>query len=382
MIFGQLVGTFQEFSNGKIPGSTLRHNISKFTFYFVYLAVGEFVFVYISTVGFFHTGERITQRLRRVYLRSIIRQNIAFFDNLGAGEITTRITSDMNLIQEGISGKFSLSLTAAATFLTAFIVAYVEYWKLALILTSSVVVITAANVAGTKLAVIYSKMSLQSFSAGAVIAEEAISSIHHVTAFGIQETLAKRYLASLLLAEKSSVKARAIFAMITATFMCVMHLTYALSFWQGSRFLVASEISSARVITITMAIVIGALAVGRVAPNAQSFVSSIAGAGKILDIISRGSPIDPLSEDGDKLPDDAVNGDIVLRDISLVYPNRADVTVLKDLSLHLTAGKTTALVGASGCGKSSIVSLIERFCEPVKGEICKRSSLCQYYTDG
>jgi ATP-binding cassette, subfamily B (MDR/TAP), member 1 len=371
VIYGQLVGTFQDFSNGTITGPSLQSNISKFTIYFVYLAIGEFVFVYIATVGFFHTGECLTQRLRRAYLRSIIRQNIAFFDILGAGEVTTRITSDMNLIQEGISGKISLSLTAAATFSTAFIIAFVEYWKLALVLTSSVVVIAATNVVGMKLAVKYSKIGLQSYSTGALIAEEAISSIRHVTAFGIQETLAKRYFAHLLLAEKAGVKARATVAIMTATFMCIMHLTYGLSLWQGSRFLVAGEVSSARVITITMAIVIGALAVGKVAPNMQAFISSIAGASKIFDTISRGSPVDALSTEGNTIPVCAVKGDIVLRGVSLVYPSRADVTVLKDLSLHLPAAKTTALVGASGCGKSSVVGLIERFYEPVKGKIRK-----------
>lgn len=88
----------------------------------------------------------------------------------------------MNLIQEGISGKVSLTLTAAATFSTAFIIAYVEYWKLALVLTSSVVVI-ATNAIGMKLAVRYSKISLENYSSVAVIAEETISSIKHVTAF-------------------------------------------------------------------------------------------------------------------------------------------------------------------------------------------------------
>lgn len=55
-----------------------------------------------------------------------MRQNIAFFDKLGAGEITTRITADTNLIQDGISGKIGLTLTALATFITAFVIGFIK----------------------------------------------------------------------------------------------------------------------------------------------------------------------------------------------------------------------------------------------------------------
>lgn len=67
-------------------------------------------------------GEHITAKIREEFLQSCLRQNIAFFDKLGAGEVTTRITADTNLIQEGISEKMSLTLTAVATFLSAFVI--------------------------------------------------------------------------------------------------------------------------------------------------------------------------------------------------------------------------------------------------------------------
>lgn len=57
------------------------------------LGIGSFVCVYVGMIGFSYTGERITQQIRELYLRAIFRQNIAFFDFLGSGEITTRISS-------------------------------------------------------------------------------------------------------------------------------------------------------------------------------------------------------------------------------------------------------------------------------------------------
>ena len=64
--------------------------------------------------------------MRLAYLRAVLRQDIAYFDQLGAGEVTTRIQSDIQLIQEGISDKIPISVMFIATFVAGFVVAYVR----------------------------------------------------------------------------------------------------------------------------------------------------------------------------------------------------------------------------------------------------------------
>jgi ATP-binding cassette subfamily B (MDR/TAP) protein 1 len=374
VIYGLLVRSFQNFANNSVSGPELSAHVSQFTLYYVYLGIAEFVFIYIATVGFYHAGERITRNLRRAYLKAIIRQNIAFFDNLNAGEVTTRITSDMNRIQEGITSKISVSLTAGATFVAAVIISFIEYWKLALILLSTVVAIGGAEFLGAKFAVKYSKESFRSYSSGAAIAEEAISSIRHVSAYGIQKAMADRYLSHMRDAERSGIKTRLSVAFMIAVMNAVPYLSYGLAFWQGSRYVVTGEMTASGVVTTTMAIIIGSFAVGRVAPNAESFISSIASAGTVLEAMARRSPQDPFSNDGTRL--DCVHGDIQLKDVSLVYPSRPDVQVLNKVNIHFPANQTTAIVGASGCGKSSIIGLIERFYQPTQGEVGMFGCLC------
>lgn len=308
-------------------------------------------------------------KLRRAYLESIIRQNMTFFDTLGTGEVTTRITSNINLIHEGITSKLSISLTAAATFITAFVIAFVEYWKLALILSSVVVAMAAVGTVGAKSAVKYTRQSQAAYGTGSTVAEESIRSIRHVAAFGIQDTLADKYMSYSLVAEKYGVKAGAVIALTIGIMHGIPYLTYALSFWQGSQFVVGGDMGGAGVVTTTLAIVIGAFAVGKVTPNAQAFVSSLASATDILAAISRQSAEDPLSPNGAHL--EKFDGAVSLRNVKLVYPSRDDVVVLKDINLDFPAGKTTAIVGASGSGKSSIFSMLERFYEPVRGRIGK-----------
>lgn len=146
-----------------------------------------------------------------------------------------------------------------------------------------------------------------------------------------------------------------------------IYLNYGLAFWMGSRFLVDGSVSLSQILTIQMAIMIGAFALGNVAPNIQAVTLAVAAANKIYAVIDRVSPLDPASTEGEKLV--AVQGNVELRNIKHIYPSRPNVVVMQDVDLLIPAGKATALVGASGSGKSTIVGLIERFYDPVGGSV-------------
>lgn len=206
VLFGGLAGTFRSFLLGDISDNQFTSELARFSLYFLYLAIGEFAMVYMATVGFVYAGEHITAKIRERFLAAILRQNIAFFDELGAGEITTRITADTNLLQEGISEKVGLTLTAIATFVAAFVIGFVRYWKLTLILCSTVVaIVVTLGFVGTFVAKL-SKKYLGHFAEGGTVVEEVISSIRNAAAFNTQEKLAQRYDEYLVEAEKSGFK--------------------------------------------------------------------------------------------------------------------------------------------------------------------------------
>lgn len=296
-----------------------------------------------------------------------MRQNIGFFDKIGSGEITTRITADTNLVQDGISEKVGLSLNAMATFVTAFVIGFIKSWKLTLILSSTVVAIVVIMGSGSSFIVKYSKQSLASYAEGGTIAEEVISSIRNATAFGTQDKLARQYDTHLGNAEKYGFKTKRILAIMLGFMFLIIYLNYGLAFWMGSRFYVDNEIGLSQILTILLSIMIGAFALGNVAPNVQAFTTAMSAAVKIFNTIDRVSPLDPTSDAGKKL--EHVDGTIELRNIRHIYPSRPEVVVMDGVSLVIPAGKKTALVGASGSGKSTIVGLVERFYDPVGGQV-------------
>jgi len=363
-----MASVFQRIMLNTISYDEFYHELTRNVLYFVYLGIGEFVTIYICTVGFIYTGEHISQKIREHYLEAILRQNIAYFDNLGAGEITTRITADTNLIQDGISEKVGLTLTAVSTFITAFIIAYVKYWKLALICSSTILALVVLMGSGSRFIVMFSKKSLESYGVGGSVAEEVISSIRNATAFGTQDRLAKQYETHLNEAERWGIKLQVTLAIMVGAMFGIMYLNYGLGFWMGSRFLVDGEVKNVgQVLTILMSVLIGSFALGNVSPNAQAFTSAVAAAAKIYSTIDRASPLDPSSEEGLKL--DHVEGNIEFRNIKHIYPSRPEVTIMEDVSLSIPAGKTTALVGPSGSGKSTVVGMVERFYIPVGGTV-------------
>ncbi|KAI1661901.1 P-loop containing nucleoside triphosphate hydrolase protein [Daldinia decipiens] len=367
VIFGNLQNSFQGFFLGTVGYDAFMDEMVTLVLYFVYLAIGEFVTIYIATVGFIYTGEHISAKIREHYLESCMRQNIGFFDKLGAGEVTTRITADTNLIQEGISEKIGLTLTAAATFVSAFVIGFIFYWKLTLILCSSLFALIMVMGTGSRFVVKYTKDSIQAYAAGGSVAEEVISSIRNAIAFGTQGTLSKQYDAHLTRAEYFGFRKSASVACMVAGMFWIIYLNYGLSFWMGSTYLVDGVIPLSSVLIIMMSIIIGAFNLGNVAPNLQAFGTGLAAAAKIFNTIDRASPLDPTSEDGEKLEN--VVGTIRLENIKHIYPSRPEVVVMKDVTLEIPAGKTTALVGTSGSGKSTIVGLVERFYDPVAGRV-------------
>ncbi|KAK9436150.1 ABC multidrug transporter Mdr1 [Metarhizium brunneum] len=369
VIFGNLQRTFQTYfySAGQMSYNSFVDELSKYVLYFVYLAIGEFVVTYICTVGFIYTGEHISAKIREHYLESCMRQNIGFFDKLGAGEVTTRITADTNLIQEGISEKVSLTLAAIATFITAFVIGFINYWKLTLILSSTVFALLLNIGIGSSFMLKHNKNSLEAYAQGGSLADEVVSSIRNAIAFGTQDRLAKQYDKHLAKAEYFGFRVKSSMAVMVAGMMLILFLNYGLAFWQGSQFLVDGIIPLNKILIIMMSVMIGAFNLGNVAPNIQAFTTAVAAAAKIFNTIDRVSPLDPSDDKGNKIEN--LQGNILLENVKHIYPSRPEVVVMDGVSLEIPAGKTTALVGASGSGKSTIVGLVERFYDPVQGAV-------------
>jgi ATP-binding cassette subfamily B (MDR/TAP) protein 1 len=292
---------------------------------------------------------------------------MAVFDKIGTGDMVTQLTTDANVIQEGISQKLSLTLSAMGTLTATFVVSFVLNWKVALMLTWSIFLSLALLYGGNKLAVKYSGRSMEAQSTGSSIIEEALGSIRSTTAMGMQDYIVNTYEEYLSITEKAGVTLKSVMGTMVGIAVGTGYLNVALAFWQGSRFLVNGKMSFQAVVAITLITKNAAFCVLSVGQNADAFTSAVAAAERIFRMIGRVSPIDAMSGEGLAL--EPVQGTIEIRNVKHVYPSRPGVVVANDLSILFPSGKTTAIVGPSGSGKSSIAQLIMRFYDPICGEI-------------
>jgi ATP-binding cassette subfamily B (MDR/TAP) protein 1 len=311
-------------------------------------------------------GEHITRRIREKYLESLFRQELAYFDNIQSGEIAASVSKDVNLIQDGISEKVALILSGLAAFCASLVISFVKSWKLTLIVLSTIVAFILALAVGGKLLAGTKTKALESQGKAAGITEEAVSSIRVTTAFGAQDFLLDRYMAALDSAKKWGVQVRVSSGVMVGVVTCIIYMEHALSFWQGSRFLVNNEISVGALVTIQLALMMGGAFLAQLLPQLQALPVAVAAAQKVFGTIDRRSAIDSLSAQGIRLQE--VRGEVAFSRVTFGYPSRTE-NVFADLSFRIESDKTTAFIGRSGCGKSTIISLISRFYDPSAGQI-------------
>ncbi|CAH3192004.1 unnamed protein product, partial [Porites evermanni] len=121
------------------------------------------------------------------------------------------------------------------------------------------------------------------------------------------------------------------------------------------------------IVRVVLAILVGGLVLGQISAFAPDYVKAKVAAARLFKIFDRESLIDSSSEDG--LKPSSITGTVQLRGVRFRYPTRQDVKVLRGLSLSVQKGQKLALVGSSGCGKSTVISLLERFYDALEGEV-------------
>lgn len=369
LVFGGMQGAFQDFLVlGTISRDEFQGIINSYALYFVYLGIGSLVTTYVSTVGFLYTGESIATNLRQQYLESCLRQNMAYFDKISAAEVASRIITDADKVQDGISDKVGTVTSAISALLASFIIGFAVAWKLTFVMSatffSMLFGITALSFALPRFIQPLTMTIIQS----STLAYEIFANVRVVMAFGGQAHFIGRFNGYLRASQTAGFKLKACVALLTAFFMGMSPLTYSLGFWQGSLFLVKGEISIQAMITVIMVTLIGSYHVGFIGPNVQAFNTAVATASNLMTLIDRKPTADATDEaTGERLTE--LRGAVSLAGVTHIYPSRPDVTVLDHLSVSFNAGETTALVGASGSGKSTIFGLLQRFYEPVQGTI-------------
>ena len=287
-------------------------------------------------------GERQAKKIRELYFRSVVSQDVGWYDKNATGDLTNRLTADINIIQEGISDKVGLIIQFCSTFVSGFVIGFYRGWKLAIVLTGCLPFLAGAIYYLATTLGDGSAKSQEAYAGAADIAQQVLSSIRTVYAFGGEEKEKKRYAQQLDVAEKQGLKNQLVNGSGLGVVQFFILNTYALAFWYGNILVMNNTMTTGKVVGVLFAIVIGAFSLGNASPHIASVGNALGAAKKVFEIIERVSPIDPLSEKGET--PSSVKGKVTFENIGFHYPTRSDVSILKDFNLVVEPGTTVALV--------------------------------------
>ncbi|XP_038031212.2 ATP-binding cassette sub-family B member 5 isoform X3 [Anas platyrhynchos] len=315
-----------------IPGIDIEAEMTKFAYYYVGIGFAVLILSMIQVWTFLVAATRQSARIRQKFFFAVLHQEMAWFDSTQIGTLNTRLTDDINTIHEGIGDKICIFVQFFATFLAGIIIGFIHGWKLTLVILSvSPLLAASAAVWSTLLASLTAK-ELSAYAKAGAVAEEILTAIRTVVAFNGQQKALAKYDANLELARSVGVKKSITTNVSLGVSQFLIFGSYALAFWYGTK-LTAEEKENydiGHVLIVFFSVLVGAFSLGQAAPNLESVSNARGAAYEVYRIINK---------------------------------------ILKGLNLKVQTGKTIALVGASGCGKSTSVQLLQRFYDPDQGEV-------------
>lgn len=344
------------------------HKVAKYSLDFVYLSVAILFSSWTEVACWMHTGERQAAKMRMAYLRSMLNQDISLFDTeASTGEVISAITTDILVVQDAISEKVGNFMHYISRFLAGFIIGFTRVWQISLVTLSIVPLIALAGGVYAYIATGLIVRVRKSYVKAGEIAEEVIGNVRTVQAFAGEEKAVRSYMTALLNTYKYGRKAGLAKGLGLGSLHCTLFLSWALLVWYVSVVVHKNIANGGESFTTMLNVVIAGLSLGQAAPDISAFVRAKAAAYPIFEMIERDTVSTNSSKSGRKLNN--VEGHIQFKDVCFNYPSRPDVAIFNKFCLDIPAGKIVALVGGSGSGKSTVISLIERFYEPLSGQI-------------
>ncbi|KAL1791347.1 ATP-binding cassette sub-family B member 5 [Sigmodon hispidus] len=208
---------------------------------------------------------------------------------------------------------------------------------------------------------------LDAYSKAGAVAEEVLSSIRTVTAFGAQEKELQRYTQNLKDAKDVGIKKAIASKLSLGAIYFFINGAYGLAFWYGTSLIFGGEpgYTIGTILAVFFSVIHSSYCIGSAAPHLETFTVARGAAFNIFQVIDKKPNIDNFSTAGYK--PECIEGNIEFKNVSFSYPSRPSVKILKSLSLKIKSGETVALVGPSGSGKSTIVQLLQRLYDPEEG---------------
>ncbi|KAM9330886.1 ABC-type oligopeptide transporter ABCB9 [Gastrophryne carolinensis] len=371
--FFLIVCTFGEIFNPYytglvIDGIVVHRSLNQFSNAVVILtvlAVGSSFSAGMRSGLFTFTFGRLNIRIRNLLFRSIISQEIGFFDENQTGDLLSRLTSDTTIVSDVVAENVNIFLRSVVKAAGVIFFMFSLSWQLSLLtFLGFPIIMLLSRVYGTY----YKKIAKEvqtTLAKANNIAEETISAMKTVRSFASEENDASVYserLQQVYSLYKKETVAYTCYVWSTGFTQLVLQLSI---LYYGGHLVITEQMTSSNLISFVIYEFLLGDCMESIGSVYGELMQGLGAAEKVLEFIDR----KPKMVNVGTLTPEQLEGKVEFKNITFSYPTRPTAQVLKNVSFTLYPGRITALVGPSGSGKSSCINVLENFYPVEEGEV-------------
>ncbi|XP_016968073.1 ATP-dependent translocase ABCB1 [Drosophila biarmipes] len=360
-VFAVLFGSILQILSVKDNDEYVRENSNQYSLYFLIagIVVGFATFFQIYFFGI--AGERLTERLRGLMFETMLRQEVAWFDDKanGTGSLCARLSGDAAAVQGATGQRIGTIIQSISTLVLGIGLSMYYEWSLGLVALAFTPFILIAFYMQRTLMAKENMGSAKTMENCTKLAVEVVSNIRTVVSLGREEMFHQNYISMLIPAVAISKRNTHFRGMVYGLARSLMFFAYAACMYYGTWCVINRGIEFGDVFKVSQALIMGTASIANAlafAPNMQKGVS----AAKTIFTFLRRQPMIVDRPGVSRAPWHS-EGNVRYEKVEFSYPTRREIQVLKGLNLSVLKGQKVALVGPSGCGKSTCIQLVQRF---------------------
>lgn len=293
----------------------------------------------------------------------------AEIDRFGTPSLITRITNDVNQLQQAVALLIRLVIRAPFLAIGAVIAAMLIDWKLGLILLVATPVIALILYMVMSRSVPFYKKAQKKLDRISLVSREGLSGVRVIRAFSKQEEEQQRFEQAASEQTETAIGVGKLTALLNPLTYAVMNLAVVAILWFGGYRVDSGGVSQGNVIALVNYMTQTLLALIVVANLVVTFTKAAASASRVNEILDTQPAVTEQTTQKIEVKTDGKTPKILFDHVSFAYDMQAHQSALYDLSAAIYEGETVGIIGGTGSGKSTVAALIPRFYDPTQGTI-------------
>ena len=335
----------------------------------------------IAVTCFIRVGTDQSLQFRYNYFKALISKPLSFYDKKNAMQMAGSIDMECATIEQAAGEKVMVFFDAVLMFINSWFIAFYVSVQLGLLalLQLPIQIFAGKIIEGSGMKAVFRLQAAYREAGG--LSEEALYEVKTVIAYNGQERIAKQYQEKLRPCLDMQSKDGFTFGLGWSLYYGTLFVFQGVLFWLASvlitydqeNWLTGEELAPGFVITLFFAVAVSSHQLGNALPALQYLTKARTSIASMLPIID--APVD----EGGNVEAVSIKGKIRFENINFSYPSNPDVLVLRNFTLNIEAGQVVAVIGATGCGKSTLINLIEQFYLPNSGTLYIDNVDCRNY---